>query len=159
MKDAKERLIDGILATLLLIAAVAVIFYFSVPMGILFSAFVIIYVALLYARTKGARIHLYRYKSKGTNPLITKLVRAIDLPVVIVDDNNKIVWANKLFSSLPGMEESLLLPSPNSIMNGAFSYSNLDDKYSAKQFPFDVTIGESSFNVGILQMELGSKTF
>ena len=139
MKDANQRLIDGLTAILIMAVATAVLFYFSVPAGIIFAALTVIYAALLYARTHGARLHLFSYKTKEISSVIPNLLKSLDTPILIVGESNKIIWGNKHFESLPELSAHVLLPSSDTILNGYFSYENLADEYASDRPYFEIS--------------------
>ena len=150
MRDANQRLIDGLIAVVLLVVSVIVIFYFSIPLGILFAALTIIYIALLIARTKGAHLHLFRYHTKEASTMIPNLMKSLDTPIIIVGDANKIIWANKYFENLPELSAHVLLPPSDTIMDGAFSYENLQTEYESDRPYFDLTVPSGEFRVRVL---------
>ncbi len=150
MRDANQRLIDGLIAVVLLVVSVIVIFYFSIPLGILFAALTIIYIALLIARTKGAHLHLFRYHTKEAATMIPNLMKSLDTPIIIVGDANKIIWANKYFENLPELSAHVLLPPSDTIMDGAFSYDNLQTEYESDRPYFDLTVPSGEFRVRVL---------
>ncbi|MBP5231469.1 MAG: DHH family phosphoesterase [Clostridia bacterium] len=152
-------MVDGLIAIAVLVIAVCVFFYFSIPVGILFAMLTIIYAALLYARTKGAHLHFFSYKTKEISSMIPNLLKSLDTPIIIVGESNKIIWANKYFESLPELSSHVLLPTSDAIMHGHFSYENLEDEYNSDRPYFDINDPEGDYRVRVLCLNTKPKQY
>ena len=159
MRDANQRLVDGLIAILLMVIAVIVMFYLSIPAGIVFSVLTVIYAALLYARTKGAHLHLFSYKTKEISTMIPNLLKSLDTPILIVEESNRIIWANKYFENLPEMSAHVLLPSSDTLLDGSFSYANLENEYLSDRPYYEINSDSGDFRVRVLCLNTKHKRY
>ncbi len=104
----------------------AIIFLIHQLAGVIAFAGVISYavIILIFANLRRTRVIRDR-NGNAISQLVAALVEKMDSPVMVVNEENKIVWCNEEFSLLEEINEKQLDAGANKLFNGKVSYSNL----------------------------------
>ena len=156
MKNGLQKFIDGILAFLLLAGASIVLYRYNVIGGLVLTLLTVLYLLFVLARSSGGRFHFFRYRTGVISTVLPNLVKSVDAPLMIVGDNNKIIWANKRFENMPELSSYTTLPAANKIFDGVFSYENLEN---CLQTGFELETSDAFYRVRILELQTKSKTY
>lgn len=159
MKNGVQRLIDVLAALLLLSAASIILYRYSIPLGLLFSALTILYVVFYLARRSEGGLHFFRYSAGDISSVLGNILKAVDSPVLVVGSGDKIIWANKSFENLPEMASHVLLPSSSSFFGGAFTFARLEESYEAGQDTFEQRTETGFYRVRIVALKTKSKVY
>ncbi len=159
MKNGVQRLIDVLAAMLLLVASSLVLFRFSVPLGLLFSALTLLYVVFCLARRTEKRPRLHRYAAGDMASVLVNVLKSIDDPVLIVGSGNKIVWANRRFESLPQVSSHMLLSTTEKLFDDRFCFAQLEDACEEGKDVFEFETGGETYRVHILAIATKNKTY
>ncbi|MBQ3002193.1 MAG: DHH family phosphoesterase [Clostridia bacterium] len=156
MKNGMQKLIDGIIAFLLLACASVLLYRYTVIGGLFLTLLSVLYLIFVLARTSGGRLHFFRYRSGVISTVLPNLIKSIDAPLLIVGENNKIIWSNKRFENLSELSTYTTLPAANKIFDGVFSYENLE---GCLHTGFELETNDCFFRVRILELQTKSKTY
>ncbi len=156
MKNGMQKIVDGIIAFLMLSCASVVLYRYTVIGGLILTSLSILYLLFVLARASGGRIHFFRYRTGVISTVLPNLIKSIDAPLLIVGENNKIIWSNKRFENLPELSTYTTLPAANKIFDGVFSYENLENSLHTG---FELETVDSFFRVRILELQTKSKTY
>lgn len=156
MKNGVKNFLDVIVAFLVLICATVLIFQYTFLGGLALTTLTVLYVIFVLARMSGGRIHLFRYRSNAISTVLPNLIKSIDAPILIVGDNDKIIWANKCFENLSELSSHPTLPAPSKIFGGMFSYPNLK-KYLTNGFELETK--DAFYRVRVMELQTKSKTY
>ncbi len=159
MKYKMQRLMDGLVAFLLLAAASLFLYHFSVLAGLFFTTLTVLYVIFLFARGSGGRLHLFRYFTGDISSVLANILKAVNAPVLVIGNTDKIIWANKRFENLSEMASYVTLPSAEKLFDGSFTYAKLKDSYEAEHDFFDLHTEDGFFRVHIIELNTKSKTY
>lgn len=159
MKNGVQRLIDVLVALILLIAASVSLYRFSVPLGLLFSALTLLYLVFFLARRSDGRLRFFRYSTGDISSVLANILKAVDAPVLIVGSGDKIIWANKCFENLPELASHVVLPSADKLFGGAFTFAKLEEAYDAGQLIFEQRTENGFYRVRIISLKTKSKTY
>lgn len=158
MKNSVQRLIDGVIAILLMAAACVWLYRVSVYVGLTFTVLSALFALFFFSRGSGAHLHLFRYFSgKDISSLLANTLKAADAPVLLVGEKNKIIWANTCFESLSEMNGHVLLPSTEKIFDGQFSYEKLAQVWSSETNSFELHTIDGFYRVRVLELRSKSK--
>ncbi len=104
----KRYLYASIILGLILALLNIYIYFLNIPSGIIISVFLAAYFAiicfLLYRNTPGLVYELVSFATQY-GQIQKQLLKALDLPHAILDENGKIVWANTEFEKLTGHQK------------------------------------------------------
>lgn len=159
MKNGMQRLFDGLLALVLLLAATVMLYRVSFTVGLVFTAFTVLYALFLIASGSNLHLHLFRYFTANISSVLPNILKTVDAPVLVVGDTNRIIWANKQFENLPEMSSYVLLPSAEKIFSGMFSYARLEEAYTEEKDTFELETDTGYFRVRIIELTTKSKKY
>lgn len=159
MKSKLQKWLDYVLAFLILVFATITIFQFSIMIGLFFSVICVFYGIFVFLRTPGGRIHFFRYRTGEISTVMPNILKAIDDPVLIVNEEDKIIWANKRFENLKELSSHVTLPSANKIFGGTFAYKRLESLYEQENENFDFETRDGLFHVRIIELNTKRKKY
>ncbi len=158
MKNNVQRLIDGIIAMLLMASSCVFLYRVSVYVGLTFTVLTALFVLFFFARGSGVHLHLFRYFSgKDISSILANTLKAVEAPVLLVGEKNKIVWANTCFESLSEMNGYVLLPSTEKIFDGQFAYEKLAQLWASESDFFELRTKDGFYRVRVLELRSKSK--
>ncbi|MBE6693067.1 MAG: hypothetical protein E7586_07125 [Ruminococcaceae bacterium] len=95
--------------------------------------------------------------SQGMSQLVSSMIEDIDSPVMIVTEQNKIIWCNDEFLSLTEVSQHHITSGANSLFNGRLSYSNLKTAYNEYADYIPMETEDSFFEVKVFPLEYSSQ--
>ncbi len=109
--------------------------YFIISIALLFVnrsvGLLMLFCFVIYAAFIAIRIHISKHRMIGerdATKLIPEFFNIVSSPALIVDENNKIVWCNNSFKSLPEVIHTI--PDITKVFDGALSHASLSNAIS-----------------------------
>ncbi|PKM62363.1 MAG: hypothetical protein CVU97_05695 [Firmicutes bacterium HGW-Firmicutes-21] len=160
-----KRLFDAVITHIGETVAI-VIFAGMSAFGFLFEnvyGYIFAFILLLYI---GLCLLLYINKRKGkltdrstaaSMPLLRNLLTKLDMPVLIVDEDNRLKWFNKEFSSLAETKGVKINTLNNELFGGLLSFANLSNAYKNYEDFIEIKTAYADFRVHLISMDYEQK--
>ena len=152
-KFFEKYLFELIGAVIFAVVSVALVFINMSAAIIAFSA-LIVYLAVWFILSRvGVNKENADRDGSGFSQMITRLVEKIDAPVMIVNENNKIVWCNDEFHDLKEVSSKHISAGAGKLFGGSVSYSGLLGAYEEFVDYISVDTEDSSYAVKVFPLE------
>lgn len=130
------------------------LFFINALAGIIaFSALVVYITVVLIISHFGSKRSVSDRDGNGFDHMIEVLVEKIDAPVMIVNENNKIVWCNDEFHSLKEVSEKHVSAGAGKLFGGSVSFSSLAGAYEGYIDFISIETDGSSYGVKFFPLE------
>lgn len=130
------------------------LFFINIPAGIVaFSALVVYAVVVFILSRFGSKRSSIDREGDGFAQMIEGLVEKIDAPIMIVSENNKIVWCNDEFHSLKEVSEKRISAGAGKLFGGSVSFSGLASAYDEYVDFIPVETEGSFYGVKVFPLE------
>lgn len=129
------------------------------------NGYVFLIVTFLYL---GFCIFLYLSSKKGKHadrntmesiPLLRNLLTKLDLPIVIIDQENRFKWFNKEFSALEETKKIKTGMTSIDFFGGLLSFANLSNAYKNYEDFIEIKTSYADFRVHILSVDYEQKNY
>jgi len=109
----------------------------------------------------------FRYK-RGRNadsgtitsmPLLRSLLVKLDMPIVIIDQDNRFKWFNKEFSALEETKKVKINTINNELFGGLLSYANLSNVYKNYEDYIEVKTSYADFRVHLISINYEQRNY
>lgn len=152
-KFFKKYLFELIGAVIFAVVSVALVFI-NMPAAIIAFSALIVYLAVWFILSRvGVNKENADRDGSGFSQMITRLVEKIDAPVMIVNENNKIVWCNDEFHDLKEVSSKHISAGAGKLFGGSVSYSGLLGAYEEFVDYISVDTEDSSYAVKVFPLE------
>ncbi len=127
--------------------------------------YVFLVITILYL---GFCIFLFINKKKGklidrstmaAIPILRNLLLKLDIPILIIDQDNRVKWFNKEFSSLEETKKVKAGSSSTEFFGGLLSYSNISNAYKNYEDYIEVSTSYADFRVHIISIDYEQKNY
>lgn len=95
--------------------------------------------------------------TSASMPLLRTLITKLDMPVAIINEDNRFTWFNKEFLSLEETKGMKLNHSSNELFGGLLSFANLSNSYRNYEDFIEVKTSYADFRVHIISMDYEQK--
>lgn len=142
MKFDFDRIKDKLILICLLFAATVLLYRVSVTVGLLFTVLTAAYLAYLLSSNRFGRFRFHHYNNASTSQTLFKGLERVAQPALIIDKDDKIVWANRRFHERFGNEPVL-----NDLLFGELNYRNIEDHYKESEYSFELAFGSDMVSI------------
>lgn len=130
----------------------------KVGFSLLFITFAyIIFCFFIFIRSKKGKIA--DPNSITAMPLLRSLITKLDMPVLIVDNDNRFKWFNKEFSELEETKKIKVNTINTELFGGLLSYANLSNSYKNFEDFIEVKTSYADFRVNIISIDYAQKNY
>ncbi len=160
-----KRLLNAVIAHLgetvavfFFLALTAIGFIIDTRTGYVFTAITVLYIGfcfLLYLNRRRGR--LIDRSVVASMPLLRNLLTKLDMPVVIIDEHNRLKWFNKEFSMLEETKGVKLNTVNSELFGGLLTFANLSNSYNNYEDFIEIKTSYADFRVHLISMEYEQK--
>ncbi len=142
---------------MLYVISILLMFVYKPAALITLAAGIVCTLVVFVLHKTGKRYFHRNLDSIGMSHLVASLVEDIDSPIMIVTENNKIIWSNDEFGSLPEVSQHHLTSGASRLFDGKMSYSNLESAFDTYIDYIPIETENSYYEVKIFPIKSASQ--